>query len=540
MRVAFCCVLYVLVISVCPAAIRGVAAQEATPVKADAAVKLPEIADEPKTIDPATLMPAKLTVRATVDLSDVSLSEVVDWLRDSQKLVVLLNRSALADAEVLPTEPVSDRLDNEPVYLLLERLRSLNIGWYYENDVLYITSVEEVECRLANIPYNISDLLDAGYKIDALEETITSTVAQMEWDDVGGSGSLTFIGDVMFVRQTDAIQRQVQGLLAALRKHGRQTFIYDPPKHQAFREKLEEKVTVDFVDTPLETAVEQLAETTGVDIRLDRPALRSVRIREREPVTVQLADRTVKTVIEAMIMDLELGWTLRDGVLWITTPEKVESLLKTAVYDVRDLCRDEDESDALNDAITSQAEAETWNDVGGPGSICFPKPGTMVICNEQRVLATVLNLLETYRTALRASKPRQRDVVDPKEVITVYYRMHANVAEDLAGLLRILVAPDSWNSDSQANAPGQILCVASVPEVAAVDGGLKGDGNVENAHSLVMARAVLIITQTREVHDEIAEVIRRVEAGDPPAGMDELGGSGMGGMGGFGGSFFVE
>ena len=275
MRVAFCCVFCGLVLSVWPAAVRVAPAQEAPPADA-AAVDLPEIADEPKTIDPAALMPAKLTARATVDLSDVSLSEVVAWLRDEQELVVLLNRSALADAGVLPTEPVSDRLDDESIYLLLERLRALNVG-----------------------------------------------------------------------------------------------------------------------------------------------------------------------------------------------------------------------------------------------------------------------LLETYRTALRASKPRERDVLDPKEIVTVYYRMHAHVADDLAELLRTLVAPDSWQRDAQPDAPGQIIRVASSPELAAVDGGLKGDGSVENAHTLVMARAVLIITQTRETHDDVAEVIRRVESGDPPAGMEGIHGfGGFGGMGGFGGGFY--
>ncbi|MGM0490693.1 MAG: hypothetical protein ACQESR_28535, partial [Planctomycetota bacterium] len=45
---------------------------------------------------------------------------------------------------------------------------------------------------------------------------------------------------------------------------------------------------------------------------------------------------------------------------------------------VRDLCRDSDESDALRDAIRSQAAPDSWGQVGGPGSIQFAKPGTMV------------------------------------------------------------------------------------------------------------------------------------------------------------------
>ena len=54
----------------------------------------------------------------------------------------------------------------------------------------------------------------------------------------------------------------------------------------------------------------------------------------------------------------------------------------------------------------------------------------------------------------------------------------------------------------------------------------------------MISRAVLIITQTREIHEEIAEVLRRIEKGDPMPG-EEAEGMGMGGMGGgFGGGFF--
>jgi hypothetical protein len=203
------------------------------------------------------------------------------------------------------------------------------------------------------------------------------------------------------------------------------------------------------------------------------------------------------------------------------------------VYDVRDLCRDEHESAALADAIISQTESDSWDQFGGPASLQFAKPGTMVVRNQERVLMAVLDLLESYRAALRASRPRKRDVVDAMEVITVYYRMHANVAEDLADRLKTLVQPDSWKGEARPDAPGEVIRVASSPELSAAGSGVKSADRSADAHTLVIARAVLIITQSRDAHDEIADVIRRVESGDPPAGLKS-----MGGMGGFGGGFF--
>ncbi len=531
---------FLLVVLVMLAWLRAVTvsvAQEAQQAAVEAELKLPEIAEEPKTIDPATLMPAELSVAATVDLSDSSLAEVVGWLRDEQKLVVLLNSSTLSDINMLPSEPISDCLDNEPIYLLLNRLRSLGLAWYFEDGIVHITSMEDAEIRLSTQSYNVGDLLDAGYEQDDLARVIDSVVSPESWESVGGPGALTSLGDVMFIRQTDEIQRETQGLLTALRGHARQTFVLEPTQHQSMRQKLEENVSVDFLDTPLVAAVRQLAEDTGVDLRLDMPCLRDNRIREREPVTLKLTDRTLATVLQAIAMNFNLTWILRDGVLWITSPDEAELCQKIAVYDVRDLCRDEDESKALSDAVTSQAEPESWEDVGGPGTLIFAKPGTMVVRNEERVLMDVLALLESYRAALRASKPRDRDKEDAKEVITFYYRMHANVAASLQMFLPMIVKPDSWKIH-RPSAAGTILNLSSLPDLSR-SAPLVGtsDEDSENAQSLVISRAVLIITQTREVHEEIAEVIRRVETGDPMPGAAGGMGAGMGGMGGFGGGF---
>ena len=528
------CGLVVLVLS--PATLIW-AAEDARPSATAPESQLPEIADEPETIDPATLMPEKLAVSATVDFGESSLNEVLDWLREEQDLVILLDKNALSEIGVLPSEPISDRLQDSPIYLLLNRLRSLGLAWYFEDEIVHITSMDVAEERLMTLPYNIGDLLDAGYELDDLANVIHSAVSPETWEETtGGSGVLTFLGDVMLVRHTDGQQREVQGLLAALRNHARQTFVLDPREHLVLRQKLDENVSVDFLDTPLQAAVKQLAADSQIDIRLDMPALRDIRVRQREPVTLKLSDRKLKTVLQAMVSEFGLTWILRDGVLWITSQDEAEGFLKTAVYDVRDLCRDEDESAALMDAVTSQASSDTWEETtGGPGTIEFGLPGTLVIHNQEDVLMEVLDLLETYRTALRASKPRDRDTVDPQEVITRYYRLHSNVALDLVQLLPRLVQPETWRSETRPEADGEITHAESAPDLFSNDGqlvraSLKSDN--ANAHAVVVSRAVLIIRQTRAAHEEIAEVIRRLESGDIVGGAGGGGGAAGGMMGG--------
>lgn len=500
--------------------------------------ELPEIPDEPRTIDPATLVPEKLAARATVDLAESSLREIAQWIQEHTGVPVLFDNRALSQEGIPLAEPVSDRLRDEPVYLLLNRLQSLGLAWFVEDDIIHITTADVAEERMRTRPYTVGDLLDTGYEPQKLIDAILSATAG-PWEEFDGTGgSVERLGDVLFVRQTDPVQRQVGGLLEALRKHGVQTFALDPPQHIAMRQALEDNVRVDFVDTPLTTAVSELAEQTQVDIRLDLPALRENRVRDREPVSLTLADRNLRTVLHVLLAELELTWTLRDGVLWITTADRADEHHKTAVYDVRDLCRDEPESIELQSAIEQQTTGPWENVDGTGGTIVFARPGTMVVRHTEDALREIRDLLRRYREALRASKPRERDVIDPEEVITRYYRTHDKVADSLAQILPLLVKPDTWQNEFRPDASGTVLKVASAPELSDAAGRAlpAGSEGPANAAAWVVPRAVLIIRQSRAAHDEIAEVIRRVEQGDPLPSSEEPEG-GFGG-GGFGGGFF--
>ncbi|MEX2286356.1 MAG: hypothetical protein WD648_04650 [Planctomycetaceae bacterium] len=507
----------------------------------------PQIADEPKTIDPALHVPPKLAAKVTVNFANSSLNEIAQWIAEQQKIPVMFDNKALA-AEGIPLgEPVTDHLNNEPLYLLLNRLSSLGLAWYVDEEILHITTIKVANEKATTRSYILGDLLDAGYKRDLLVDTIIEATLQ-PWESKDGEGAADpeWLGDVLFVRQNDRAHYEIAGLLAALRKHGRQTFTFDPPQHIGLREKLEKNVSLNFRDTPLVTAIDELARQAGADIRLEASMLRSAKVREREPVSLTLTDRKLSTALQALLTNLNLTWVLRDGVLWITTMEEASKNSKTAVYDVRDLCRNESESNELQEAIENQTGGPWESHQGEGGQITFAKDGTMIIIQTESAHREVVDLLANYRKALLASKRRDRDVIDPKEVITRYYRMDAAIAADLIGLLPQLVQPETWKSDKNPGAPGTIMKAASESDVVTANDLTASSGtNVGAAakNSVIVPRAVLIVRQTRTAHDDIAKTIDRVRQGDP-RGPDQVAkpgrgvGGGTGGGGGFGGGFF--
>jgi hypothetical protein len=63
-------------------------------------------------------------------------------------------------------------------------------------------------------------------------------------------------------------------------------------------------------------------------------------------------------------------------------------------------------------------------------------------------------------------------------------------------------------------------------------------GNAAQTTAVVVPQSVLIIRQTRQVHEEIAKVIQRVENGD--AAEPAYAAPGFGGGGGFGGGLLSK
>jgi len=160
----------------------------------------------------------------------------------------------------------------------------------------------------------------------------------------------------------------------------------------------------------------------------------------------------LSTVLDLTLKDLELTYIEKDGLLLITTPEDAESRLEIRVYDCRDLLAMpapqvpspadrrptpppppqtstagapagtrqvggsiggdinatpprripetelEKRTDQLTDLITSSIQANSWDHVGGPGSISSYN-GLYVVAQTMRVQNQIEQLLNLLREA---------------------------------------------------------------------------------------------------------------------------------------------
>lgn len=94
---------------------------------------------------------------------------------------------------------------------------------------------------------------------------------------------------------------------------------------------LDRTISVDFDAVPLEEALQVVRAQLGTNLVLSADGHADA------PVTMQLKDVSVRTVLKIMLDERELTLTRRDGVLVVVTKASLADRVVTRVYDVRDL-----------------------------------------------------------------------------------------------------------------------------------------------------------------------------------------------------------
>jgi len=161
-----------------------------------------EIPDEPRTVDPVTLVPAKLAELVTVELNEMTLKKFVTWLQEERKINVVLNERSISNNKEEDIDNVfSEKSVDAPLYLMLNRIcRLYDTSWYFRDDVIYIATDEVVEAHYSTVNYNVGDLLDSGFTESALIFTLQSH-SSGSWVNINGEGGTNvLLGDVLFVR----------------------------------------------------------------------------------------------------------------------------------------------------------------------------------------------------------------------------------------------------------------------------------------------------------------------------------------------------
>jgi type II secretory pathway component HofQ len=103
---------------------------------------------------------------------------------------------------------------------------------------------------------------------------------------------------------------------------------------KAIRTKLEQKVSFDFVDVPLEDVVQFLRHLTDLTIVLDPKAVESG---DPKPITLRVTEMPLGRALDWIVRLADLKYVLRDNAVFITDAANAQGEEIRQLYDVIDL-----------------------------------------------------------------------------------------------------------------------------------------------------------------------------------------------------------
>ena len=193
----------------------------------------------------------------------------------------------------------------------------------------------------------------------------------------------------------------------------------------------------EFVDMPLNEAMDFVSDFHNITVMIDESALRDVEISVDASVNLVITGVTLRSALKMICEPLGLDFIVQDEVLKITTAKVAANTLEMRVYDVRQLneagFEPADLAEVIADMIDARQRSQRAVAAGHrvdtmtstPGKALFsetegnngfaekgvvkPMPGCLVVVQSQRTHSEIVDLLDQLKQlSSSASKPQPK------------------------------------------------------------------------------------------------------------------------------------
>lgn len=500
-----------------------------------------------------------LQQRFSGELSQEPLEKSLRELSEGGKLFPLvIEKQTLRDAGIEPDLRISHRFRDVTVEQALSRIcEPLGLAWFIQEEVVQVTTKEKAEEVLVTRAYDVAPLVRAKAvakshefffgtapfdpsgaaalpadldvrESDWLIETIKTKTSGPWFDEEGVGGTLNEAGDALVVRQTHKVHAEIDSLLYGLRLaeakklNGGAYFVrrrtYPHEKDALVRQRLARTVTLQFVEVPLEQALRKIAKCLDVPVLIDKQSLTDAGVSTTiTSVSGDFRNLTVRSVLRLLLRPDGLTFLVEEGLVRVTTKEKAEEFLETALYDVRDLIAAKVDGSTIRNVIMKETSGPWFDDEGVGGLLSVNEDfGVLVVRQTQKVHDEIARLLAGLRKTLfkpgrqpdKAAEAKRPKTEPPKPVVRFYSMDDSERARQLVAVIPVFVAPESWDFPAAA---------------------------------IKMVDNTLIVRQTPAVHRELTKFLRKLDGSDQlRARLDGFGNPGSfpagfgGGLGGLG------
>ena len=218
------------------------------------------------------------------------------------------------------------------------------------------------------------------------------------------------------------------------------------PGDEKIKKALAAPTQCDFVETPLQDALDYFKRLHGIEIQIDKKALDDVGIGGDTPITKNIKGIPLRSALRLILKEHSLTSIIQDNALLITTPEEADNRLETKIYPVSDLVlppnsttESEPDFDSLIDMIKNTVKPTSWDDTGGIGTISeFENHLGLVISETQEVHEEIEDFLAALRNFAREQAkaglpPFKRR--SPADMAAERARRNTNIGAGMGGMM---------------------------------------------------------------------------------------------------------
>ena len=416
--------------------------------------------------------------------------EVLDSLKSRSNVPLVVNEAEAAAMGVDRQTRVNVPEGTFPLGELLDEITGrIDLSWRRAGGQIEITSYDLASTardKLVTRVYPLPAGSSRGEKLadDAmvLGEFIHNSIKPDSWQEVGGKGVLESAGGALIVRQTEDIHRQIRQLLAQMESlpQGLSRQLEGDATAARERGRIEAELgktgSVSFDNVPLEGALETLAAQFGVRIRWSPKTWAICSANPAARVSLSLSNVSLRTILRELLASQRLTYLILDGWVVVMHDVEAESRFHHVFYDVHDLVTTSGGSDfdQLIDVLTTTVEPDSWDVVGGPGTISEVGDRWLVVAQTEEIQLRIARTLSRIRAHLEPGvdpagdlplepiddvAPAIHQALDKEVTLKFESRQLGDVCTDLSQQLSIPVIPrQAMLADAQIPLETPVSC----------------------------------------------------------------------------------
>lgn len=502
-----------------------------------------------------------LKLTNTETLTEVRLDQISARIEEIAKRQVVIDEIALTDLKIDVDHRVSWP-QGETIEQLLTRIHNPDqheLIWQIDEQILRLTTSEKSGEWYTTQRYFVGDLLTEEFPVDKVMQVIENETSGPWHNDEPGTGTITPLGNHLYVRQTHKVQSEIVGILQALRSDQPIVLMYMSEEQLRLLRALEEQtVSFDWPEITLQEFFRRLEEMTQVPFDVDEQGLQMEGLDSDTSITAHARNLPLRRALELCLENVngtELTWYLND--------ENKIGIIVPGCYDQRSTMVLNLTSLGITGDRLDQFAELLQNETSGPWDRYHPGRGTIsiipgrhaLIINQTRtVQREILQILADLRTL-----PKFQPLFPPASTkpVTRYYNLAAETAKALVTLIPETIAPGTWESVPPADdkppaqakptaedgttpakqpRPGRLI-VIPIPvqkqtievlsEINSQFGGEPPKAPETSPTGTPGTDSYLAITHTPEVHAQVEKFLKKlhqIPEADPASGVPGGGG----------------